>query len=86
MSKFITMGIKQKIYSRIEVTNLGRHTINDQRTRIILSAAFSFMVNLVYALVHGALGIANQSLWFITMCAYYTILSVMRFSAILCER
>ncbi len=86
MSKFITMGIKQTIYRKIEVTNFGKRYMNDQRTRIILSAAFSFMVNLVYALVHGTLGIVNHSLWFITMCAYYTILSVLRFSAILCER
>lgn len=72
------MKIKQKVF--------GNRIVSDQRYRIIITAAFSFSVNLLYALYHGALGIANRSLWFITMCAYYTVLCTMRFSAVLCER
>ena len=36
--------------------------------------------------VQRGLGIVNHSIRFITMCAYYTILSTLRFSAVLCER
>ncbi len=80
------MDIKQKVFGKIETTKIGKRIVSDQRYRIVLTAALSFSVNLLYALCHGALGIANRSLWFITMCAYYTILSTMRFSAVLCER
>lgn len=79
------MNIKKKIFEKIESVPIGNRAVNDTRYRIMLSAAFSFLINLLYALYHGGLGIVNHSLWFITMCAYYTILSTMRFSAILCE-
>lgn len=45
-----------------------------------------FLVNLFYAVCNGVLGVLNRSLWLISMCAYYTVLSTMRFSAVLCTR
>lgn len=54
--------------------------------KAIQTAAVSFLINLLYALYNGGLGIVNRSLWFVTMCAYYTILSAMRFCAVLCSR
>lgn len=80
------MSIKQGIINRIERTETGKRLIREQRSRIILSAVFSFSLNLLYAFYNGALGIINQSVWFITMCAYYIVLSTMRLSAVLCER
>lgn len=80
------MSIKQNVLDKIEATEIGKRMVREQRYRMVSAAACGFSVNLVYALYHGALGIANRSLWFITMCAHYTILSTMRFSAVLCER
>ncbi len=67
-------------------TKTGEKLIYSQRRRIILFAAIAFAFNLLYALYHCALGIMNRSLWFITMCAFYGILAIMRLSAVLCER
>lgn len=53
---------------------------------MVLSAAFGFCLNLLYALYHGALGIYTQSIWFLSMFAYYVLLGAVRFSAVLCER
>ena len=80
------MSIKQRIINRIERTEAGKQFIRKQRSRIVLFAVFSFSLNLLYAFYHAALGIINQSVWFITMCAYYIVLSTMRLSAVLCER
>ena len=80
------MNIKQHIINRIERTEAGKHFITEQRSRIVLFAVFGFSLNLLYAFYHAALGIINQSIWFITMCAYYIVLSTMRLSAVLCER
>lgn len=80
------MSIKQRIVNRIERTETGKQLIREQRTRIVLFAVFGFALNLLYAFYHAALGIINQSVWFITMCAYYIVLSTMRLSAVLCER
>lgn len=52
---------------------------------MIVMAIVHFLVHLLYALYHGMLGIMNSSLWFITMCGYYTILSTMRFCVVLCS-
>ena len=67
-------------------TKAGRRLVSSQRYRMILSAAVAFAFNLLYAVYHCVLGILNLSFWFIAMCAFYGILAIMRFSAILCER
>lgn len=80
------MSIKQRIINRIERTEAGKQFIREQRSRIVLFAVFGFSLNLLYAFYHAALGIINQSVWFMTMCAYYIVLSAMRLSAVLYER
>lgn len=79
------MSLKQHIINRIERTEAGKKFIREQRLRIVLFAVFSFSLNLLYAFYHAVLGVINQSVWFITMCAYYIVLSTMRLSAVLCE-
>lgn len=64
----------------------GKKIVLSRHDRIVLSAAFAFILNLIYAVYDCVLGILNSSLWFISMCAFYGILATMRFSAILCER
>lgn len=59
--------------------------MQEQRFRAVFSAAVGLLANILYAVYHGALGVINQSLWFVSMFAYYVILSSMRFSAVLCE-
>lgn len=52
----------------------------------VFSAAVAFGCNLLYALYNGVLGIGSRSLWLTTMCAFYSILALMRFFAVLCGR
>lgn len=47
---------------------------------------WGFSVNLLYALYNGALGVMSHSMWFISLCAYYIILSSMRFGVIIQDR
>ena len=80
------MSIKKKVFGKINPSKIGKRIMQEQRYRIVLVATFSFFLNLLYAFYNGVLGVINQSVWFITMCVYYIILSTMRFSCILCER
>lgn len=80
------MKTKQKAALLIAKTKTGKKLVSSQRYRIILSATLAFAFNLLYAIYHCVLGILNISFWFIAMCAFYGILAIMRFSAILCER
>lgn len=79
------MNAKQAVIQKIKRTKLGRRFIQEQRFRAVFFAAVGLLANIMYAIYHGALGVVNQSLWFVTMFAYYMILSSMRFSAVLCE-
>lgn len=79
------MNLKQAVIQKFEETETGRRFVREQRFRAFFSASIGLLVNILYACYHGALGVVNQSLWFVAMFAYYVILSSMRFSAVLCE-
>lgn len=70
----------------IPKTKLGIRLKEDKRYRIISFAICGFAVNLLYALYNGVLGITSHSIWFLCLCAYYTILSSMRFGVIMQDR
>ena len=80
------MSVKRRVIETLSKTKIGERAIRDQRYRIILTATLSLFLNLSYAAYHGALGIMGRSWWFIALCAYYIILGMTRFSAVLCER
>ncbi|MBR6407459.1 MAG: hypothetical protein IKS19_02545 [Clostridia bacterium] len=63
-----------------------RGIVFNQRSRIVFFATLSFLFNMVYALYNGLLGILTLSPVYGTVCAYYTVLSVMRFICVRRER
>lgn len=67
-------------------TKLGIRLAENKRYRIISFAICGFSVNLLYALYNGALGMMTRSMWFISLCAYYIILSSMRFGVVMQDR
>ncbi len=80
------MSVRRRVIDTVSKTKIGERAVCDQRYRIVLTAAFSLLLNLSYAIYHGVLGIMGRSWWFIAICAYYIILGMTRFSAVLCER
>lgn len=46
-------------------------------------ALLSLGFNLAYGIYNGIIGFSSHSWWLITLCAYYIILSVMRFAVLL---
>ena len=67
-------------------TGLGRRLQDDRRFRIVTGAAATLTVNLLYGAGHVVLGILEGSVWLLVMAAYYILLGVMRFGAVLTER
>ena len=67
-------------------TGLGRRLQEDRRFRIVTGAAATLTVNLLYGAGHVVLGILEGSVWLLVMAAYYILLGVMRFGAVLTER
>lgn len=80
------MNVRRAAADRLAKTELGRQDRRGTAIPVVLTAALGFLLNLLYALYHGMLGVIGMSVWFITMCAYYTVLGTMRLSAVLCER
>ena len=70
----------------IPKTNLGAKLKANKRYRIVFFAICGFVINLLFALYNGALGIIFRSTWFLSLCAYYTVLSSMRFGTVLQDR
>lgn len=64
----------------------GPDGADSRRFRIIAVAGLSLTVNALYAVGNLALGLYGRSYWFVNVGAYYLILAVMRFSAVVCER
>lgn len=79
------MRLKRKLALLTENTCLG-DIVYDSKRRILLMSAASLAINAAYAIYNGVLGFIYGSLWFLTLSAYYIILSVMRFAAVSCGR
>ena len=56
--------------------------LNDYRYRTVLFTNVSFFLNLVFVFLNLFFGIRQKSWWFITLSAYYLLLSSMRFAAL----
>lgn len=72
----------RKVLNKIKQTPVGEKISSDVAYRTSLLAGWGLCINLIYTVMNGILGIVNRSLWFITLFAYYLILSVMRFYAV----
>ncbi len=66
-------------------TALGRRLQQDRRFRIVASAALALTTNLLYGGALVVFGLLDGSLWLLVMAAYYILLGVMRFGAVLTE-
>ncbi|MGN0115461.1 MAG: hypothetical protein ACI396_09045, partial [Acutalibacteraceae bacterium] len=78
------MKPKDKTALSAHILSTAADVISDKQRRIVLTATAVLAVNICYAVYNGVLGIIYSSLWLAVLCAYYLILSVMRFSAVFC--
>lgn len=50
--------------------------------RLLWMAAGSLCLNLAYVFYNGLLGVTYRSLWFVTLCMYYGVLSCLRLNLV----
>lgn len=67
--------IKQNIYN----TKYGHRYMTDSAFKTQVSLYSSLALNLLYAVMKLFVGIRDRSVWFITLAAYYILLTLMRF-------
>lgn len=54
--------------------------------KTLKSALFNLLITLMFAIYNAYLGLSSFSWWYITLCGYYIILTVMRIAVVLSER
>ena len=79
-------GIIERLLLMIKKTSYGARFLEDYTFRTILTTLPTFLINVVYTVYNGVIGIANQSEWLITMAVYYSLLGIMRYCAVNTER
>ena len=75
-------NVIKKILEVIKKNPLGERFLADYTFRTILTTLPAFLINVAYTVYNGVIGIMNQSVWFITMAVYYSLLGIMRYYAV----
>ena len=75
-------NVINKIIISIKKNPLGERFLDDHAFRTILTTLPTFLINVAYTIYNGVIGIMNQSVWFITMAVYYSLLGIMRYRAV----
>ena len=70
----------------IEQVKIKFNRLGNKHQRIYLFAFASFVLNITYGIGNAIVGFMTFSWWFITLSAYYVILSIMRFALIMSEK
>ena len=70
----------------IEQIKTQFNRLGNKHQRIFLFAFASFIVNITYGIGNAVVGFMTFSWWFITLSAYYIILSIMRFALVMSEK
>lgn len=87
---YLTMDIQYLTKNVIKPAIAGNSLTNimakDYRFRTVLLAVPGVSSNVIYAVFNGVTGIISHSAWFISLSAYYILLSVMRIAAVRQER
>lgn len=52
--------------------------VNDKRRRAVITTLPGMGLNLIYAIFNGAVGIIDNSVWYVSLAVYYTLLCAMR--------
>ena len=81
---------KSKV-QEIAMPVIARHRFADllvtnYRYRTVTFAKTGLLINMVFAVFNGMVGMKSQSAWYVTLAVYYTLLSVMRYWAVDYER
>lgn len=74
--------VKERVNTVLDRHPMARHMIDDKEFRSMRIALIGFIMNVIFAVFNGSIGIYARSAWNGSMAFYYILLSVMRFSVI----
>ncbi|MBR0132869.1 MAG: hypothetical protein IJM14_07305 [Lachnospiraceae bacterium] len=68
-----------KLFQKLDKTVLGHKLLQDPLFRLLVTANMKMGWNALYSIFNGIMGLVYRSFWFVSMFAYYAVLSVMWF-------
>lgn len=71
--------LKRSMLSVYENSKLKEKYLSDYDSKTLTLSGVSFLINVVYALYNGALGIVYRSVWYAALCGYFLALGFLRF-------
>ncbi|MBO4989505.1 MAG: hypothetical protein J6D37_04155 [Clostridia bacterium] len=71
--------LKRGMLSVYENSKLKEKYLSDYDSKTLVFGGVSFLINVVYALYNGALGIYYRSIWYAALCGYFLALGFLRF-------
>lgn len=74
--------VKERVGAVLDKHPVVRHMIDDREFRSMRMALMGFLMNVIFAVFNGIIGIYARSAWNGSMAFYYILLSIMRFSVI----
>jgi divalent metal cation (Fe/Co/Zn/Cd) transporter len=80
------MADREKLKKSIKPEDFAYRMGEDYRYRTVVFAVLGLVLNVIFALFNGVVGLYSQSAWYGTLSAYYILLSTMRFLAVRYER
>ena len=82
----LTGGVSGRLRPEIEKHSFVKRVVTDYRYRTVLFAVPGLVLNIVFAVFNGVVGIRSRSAWYVTLSVFHGFLSLMRFSAIRYEK
>lgn len=79
-------ALKQRTQRLLSQVPMGARCLNDRPYRTLVLAVVSLILNLGFAFYYGILGLLSASALFVYSFAYYLLLGVMRFLAVITRR
>ncbi len=84
--RLLTNAICNIISHLMDKNQWTRRLFCDYRYRTVVFTAGGLLLNLIFAVFNCVIGIASRSAWYVTLAAYYFMLTVMRFGAVNYEK
>jgi len=78
--------IKRQILEKLKQNKFTRNLLTSYGYRTIVFSVFSFIINILYVAFMGVIGIMSKSAWYLSLTAYYLVLSLMKGNTIYSKR
>lgn len=72
----------KKVIPYIHKNNMLNTIVLNRRLRVVLTATMGMLLNMMFAVFNGVIGVSAKSAWYVSLSVYYLILCLMRLMSV----